>query len=82
MTFTETTNSILPCQCAEGFTTRHLNDPSCPRCNYAADVADALRREHVAALRWVLRYSNVTLSRRDAHAIHARIAELEKEPTP
>ena len=74
MTFTETTNSILPCQCAEGFTTRHLNDPSCPRCNYAADVADALRREHVAALRWAQ-----TQMPFETYTIGARIAELEAE---
>jgi len=25
---------IIPCQCHEGFTSRKLTDPSCPRCNW------------------------------------------------
>ena len=85
MTHTETAKSILPCICIAAWTDRGLTDPACPRCNYAAEVAAALRREHVAALRWAKEavYETNTI---DGAAldeledrIAARIAELEKE---
>lgn len=29
---------IIPCQCNDGFTSRKLTDPSCPRCNWATGL--------------------------------------------
>lgn len=41
----------LPCQCHDGFRSRNLRDPSCPRHNFADDVADAIRARDAAVRR-------------------------------
>lgn len=38
----------LPCLCHEGFKSRKLTDPSCPRCNYADDLVDAIAARDTA----------------------------------
>ncbi len=37
-------NRFLLCHCDEAYKSRGLTQPDCPRCNYAADIADEIER--------------------------------------